>query len=124
IPMLGVVSIAFFVSGDRATVLLACAVPIYFGVMTSLHQEVHLLVISELGLKESNSDATVQLREANNRLTQQASRDDLTGLANRSAFMESLHESATTSRADGSTIGVLYFDIDRFKVVNDSLGHG
>src|SRR5262249_35067248 len=98
-------------------------VPIYFGVMTSLHHEVHSLVISELQLKESNSDATVQLQEANSRLTFQAARDDLTGLANRSAFMESLHEAAETSRRDGSTIGVLYFDIDRFKVVNDSLGH-
>ena len=124
IPMLGVVSVAFFVSGDRATVLLACAVPIYFGVMTSLHHEVHSLVISELQLKESNSDATVQLQEANSRLTYQAARDDLTGLANRSAFMESLHDAAASSRHDGSTIGVLYFDIDRFKVVNDSLGHG
>ncbi|MGO9874382.1 MAG: putative bifunctional diguanylate cyclase/phosphodiesterase [Acidimicrobiia bacterium] len=124
IPMLGVVAIAFFASGDRSTVLLAFAVPIYFGVMTSLHQEVHTVVISELQLKESNSEATVRLREANSRLVRQASRDDLTGLANRSAFMDSLQESAAAARRDGNTIGVLYFDIDRFKVVNDSLGHG
>jgi len=124
IPMLGVVAVAFFLSGDRATVLLAFAVPIYFGVMTSLHQEVHAVVISELQLKESNSEATAQLREANGRLVRQASRDDLTGLANRSAFMESLQQAAAAARRDGNTIGVLYFDIDRFKVVNDSLGHG
>jgi diguanylate cyclase (GGDEF)-like protein len=124
ISMLGVVAIAFFLSGDRSTVLLAFAVPIYFGVMTSLHQEVHAVVISELQLKESNGEATIRLREANSQLTQQASRDDLTGLANRSAFMASLQEAAATARRDGNTIGVLYFDIDRFKVVNDSLGHG
>lgn len=124
VPMLGVVAIAFFLSGDRSTVLLAFAVPIYFGVMTSLHQEVHAVVISELQLKESNSEATVQLREANGRLIRQASRDDLTGLANRSAFMESLQDAVATACRDGNTVGVLYFDIDRFKVVNDSLGHG
>jgi len=124
VPMLGVVAVAFFLSGDRSTVLLAFAVPIYFGVMTSLHQEVHAVVISELQLKESNSEATVRLREANGRLVRQASRDDLTGLANRSAFMESLQQAAAAARRDGNTIGVLYFDIDRFKVVNDSLGHG
>ena len=124
VPMLLVVTVAFFMSGDRASVLLAFAIPIYFAVMTSLHHDVHTLVISELELKERNDDANVRLREANSRLILQTSRDDLTGLANRSAFMESLEHAAADARRDGTTIGVLYFDIDRFKVVNDSLGHG
>ena len=124
VPMLAVVAIAFWASGDRATVLLGFAVPIYFAVMTSLHHEVHNVVISELQLKESNDEATVQLREANGLLIEQAKCDDLTGLANRSAFMENLERVAANARRDGTTIGVLYFDIDRFKVVNDSLGHG
>jgi len=124
VPMLGVVAIAFWASGDRATVLLAFAVPIYFVVMTSLHHEVHNVVISELRLKEQNDAANIQLREANGQLIEQAKHDDLTGLANRSAFMENLERVAASARRDGTTIGVLYFDIDRFKVVNDSLGHG
>lgn len=124
VPMLGVVAVSFYLSGDRATVLLGFAVPIYFVVMTSLHHEVHSVVISELQLKERNDDVNIALREANTRLTQQASRDDLTGLVNRSAFMESLQRATASARREGSTLGVLYFDIDRFKVVNDSLGHG
>jgi diguanylate cyclase (GGDEF)-like protein len=124
IPMLGVVAIAFFASGDRSSVLLAFAIPIYFFVMTSLHHEVHSLVISELQLKESNDDANIALRESNSRLMLQTTRDDLTGLANRPAFMESLQHASAAARREGTTIGVLYFDIDRFKVVNDSLGHG
>ena len=124
VPMLLVVAVAFFASGDRSTVLLAFAVPIYFVVMTSLHHEVHSVVISELQLKERNDDANVQLREANSRLVVQTSRDDLTGLANRLAFMEKLQFATERAQQSGSTIGVLYFDIDRFKVVNDSLGHG
>lgn len=124
VPMLGVVAIAFFVYGDRASVLLACAVPIFFAVMTLSYHEVHALVIRELELKERNDDANVRLREANSRLVVQTSRDDLTGLANRSAFMESLQRATAEARGAGTTIGVLYFDIDRFKVVNDSLGHG
>jgi diguanylate cyclase (GGDEF)-like protein len=123
-PMLLVVTVAFFMSGDRASVLLAFAIPIYFVVMTSLHHDVHTLVISELELKERNDDTNIRLREANSRLIVQTSRDDLTGLANRSAFMECLEHAVADSRRDGTTIGVLYFDIDRFKVVNDSLGHG
>jgi diguanylate cyclase (GGDEF)-like protein len=124
VPMLLVVTVAFFATGDRSSMLLACAVPIYFGVMTSLHHEVHSLVISELELKERNDDTNVQLREANSRLVVQTTRDDLTGLANRSAFMESLQRATIEARRSGTMIGVLYFDIDRFKVVNDSLGHG
>ena len=124
VPMLLVVTVAFWASGDRSSVLLAFAVPIYFVVMTSLHHEVHNVVISELELKERNDDANVKLREANSRLVVQTSRDDLTGLANRSAFMEKLQRAAEKAEQAGTTIGVLYFDIDRFKVVNDSLGHG
>ena len=85
--MLGVVGVAFIASGDRVTRLLGFAVPIYFIVMTSLHHEVHTVVVSELQLQEQNDEANVQLREANAQLSRQALRDDLTGLANRPAFM-------------------------------------
>ena len=123
IPMLGLVGITFLASGDRVTRLLGFAVPIYFIVMTSLHHEVHNVVISELQLQEQNDDANVQLREANSQLSQQALRDDLTGLANRPAFMARLDAAVAAARRDRTTIGVLYLDIDRFKVINDSLGH-
>ena len=123
IPMLGVVGVAFISSGDRVTRLLGFAVPIYFIVMTALHHEVHSVVISELQLQERNDEANAQLREANTRLSQQALRDDLTGLANRAAFMDRLSAAVAAARRDHTMIGVLYLDIDRFKVVNDSLGH-
>ena len=47
------------------TRLLGFAVPIYFIVMTSLHHEVHAVVVSELQLREHNDEANAQLREAN-----------------------------------------------------------
>ena len=123
IPMLGVVGVVFLASGDRVTRLLGFAVPIYFIVMTSLHHEVHTVVVSELELQEQNDEANVQLRAANAQLSQQALRDDLTGLANRPAFMARLDAAVAAARRDRTTIGVLYLDIDRFKVINDSLGH-
>src|SRR4029078_5967011 len=64
IPMLGVVGIAFIASGDRVTRLLGFAVPIYFIVMTSLHHEVHTVVVSELQLQEQNDEAKAQLPPA------------------------------------------------------------
>jgi diguanylate cyclase (GGDEF)-like protein len=123
IPMLGVVGITFVTSGDRVTRLLGFAVPIYFIVMTSLHHEVHSVVISELQLQEQNDEANAQLRAANTQLSQKALRDDLTGLANRAAFMERLDAAVAAARRDRTMIGVLYLDVDRFKVINDSLGH-
>ncbi len=50
-------------------------------------------------------------------------RDPLTGLANRAAFIEHLERAVASACRKGTTIAVLYFDLDRFKVVNDSLGH-
>jgi diguanylate cyclase (GGDEF)-like protein len=91
--------------------------------MTVSHRDVHAVVVSELQLRERNDEANAQLREANGRLERQALRDELTGLANRSAFEGALERSLLAARRTGRLVAVLYFDIDRFKVVNDSLGH-
>lgn len=123
IPLLVPIAIVFMSSDDRVTRLLGFAVPIYFIVMTSLHHEVHGVVVSELQLREINDDANAQLREANAELTRRALRDELTGLANRAAFVDLLQRAVGDAGRDGTIVGVLYFDVDRLKVVNDSLGH-
>jgi diguanylate cyclase (GGDEF)-like protein len=53
-------------------------------------------------------------------LEHEARYDQLTGLANRSTFERSL---SALSRADDRTVFVVMFDLDRFKEVNDTLGH-
>ncbi|MDQ1383416.1 MAG: hypothetical protein QOG65_795 [Actinomycetota bacterium] len=123
IPLLLIVSLAFTLSGDRVTRLLGIAVPIYFIVMASLHQEVHGVVVSELQLREHNDETNAQLRDANAQLVRRALRDELTGLANRAAFVDLLQRAVGDAREHGTIVGVLYFDVDRLKIVNDSLGH-
>ena len=49
--------------------------------------------------------------------------DSLTGLENRAKFLERLGEAVATSIRTARRLGVLYIDLDRFKDVNDSLGH-
>ena len=53
----------------------------------------------------------------------QAHHDALTGLANRTYFIERLGESLTEARHSQRTGALLFIDLDRFKMVNDSLGH-
>jgi diguanylate cyclase (GGDEF)-like protein len=49
--------------------------------------------------------------------------DPLTGIANRGAFMESAERVVERCRRDSAAISVMMFDLDRFKVVNDTHGH-
>lgn len=49
--------------------------------------------------------------------------DDLTGLANRTLFRDSLRKSMARAKRNGRLMGLLFFDLDRFKSVNDELGH-
>jgi diguanylate cyclase (GGDEF)-like protein/PAS domain S-box-containing protein len=56
-------------------------------------------------------------------LEQRILRDELTGLPNRRRLVERLEEAITHARETCTTVGVIFLDLDRFKLVNDSLGH-
>jgi len=57
------------------------------------------------------------------RSTHLATHDTLTGLPNRALFRDRLEQSVAWSRREGAALAVLYLDLDRFKEVNDTLGH-
>lgn len=65
-----------------------------------------------------------QRKKAEEQLTYSASHDSLTGLPNRSVFIDLLdHAVACRKRRPELNFALLFLDLDRFKVVNDSLGH-
>ena len=49
--------------------------------------------------------------------------DSLTGLANRALFTDRLKQALIKAERTGQRVAVLYIDVDRFKVINDSFGH-
>ncbi|BCJ54249.1 hypothetical protein Asp14428_57240 [Actinoplanes sp. NBRC 14428] len=57
------------------------------------------------------------------RAVHEAQLDPLTGLPNRVMFTGRLEQSLLEGHDRGETVGVLFIDLDRFKPVNDSLGH-
>jgi len=57
------------------------------------------------------------------RIWQQANFDSLTGLANRNLFSERLSDAIVASENNKSRLALLFIDLDRFKYVNDTLGH-
>jgi diguanylate cyclase (GGDEF)-like protein len=65
----------------------------------------------------------LQLREEAERARSSADRDGLTGLAGRNSFTRSVNEALDRARRGGHAAALLYIDLDRFKGVNDTLGH-
>lgn len=61
---------------------------------------------------------------AQNRLNHIAFHDELTGLPNRTLFQKNLSQALSNADQTQQPVAVLFMDLDRFKNINDSLGHG
>lgn len=62
-------------------------------------------------------------RALEGRLAHEALHDDLTGLPNRHLLRDRLETAVARCQREGRLVGVLFLDLDRFKVVNDGSGH-
>lgn len=71
---------------------------------------------------ETWRDLTEQ-RRADSRIRHLAMYDGLTGLANRSHFQEQLKRSLERAEAENKPLALFFVDLDRFKSINDTLGH-
>ena len=73
-------------------------------------------------LLATTQDITEQ-KAAEAALLHQAFHDPLSGLPNRLLFLDRLGQALNRLARQTWTVGVIYLDVDRFKVINDSLGH-
>ena len=78
----------------------------------------------DLGLFAGNGSEIERLRGVIARLMHTTAHDPLTGLPTRSVLLEQLEQELKRDASDGAEIAILFVDLDNFKLVNDSLGHG
>jgi diguanylate cyclase (GGDEF)-like protein/PAS domain S-box-containing protein len=62
-------------------------------------------------------------KQAEERVHYLATHDALTGLPNRAMFWQMVALAIDSAKRRGCKVGILYIDLDRFKIINDSLGH-
>jgi diguanylate cyclase (GGDEF)-like protein len=75
------------------------------------------------GLEADIANRTYRLESANRQLRHLAMHDPLTGLPNRVLLDDRLAQAIARAERDGRSFAVLACDLDRFKLINDSLGH-
>jgi diguanylate cyclase (GGDEF)-like protein len=74
--------------------------------------------------KVKRQDLECMVQQATAELRYHANHDTLTDLPNRRLFADRLQQAILLARRTGEKLGLLYIDLDGFKVVNDTLGHG
>jgi diguanylate cyclase (GGDEF)-like protein len=76
-----------------------------------------------IGICANLAGIAIESCQAAERIRHLAHHDDLTGLPNRLLFNYQLPKALARAQRDGTSVGVLFLDLDRFKIINDTLGH-
>ncbi|MBX9244799.1 diguanylate cyclase [Actinotalea ferrariae] len=107
--------------GARATV--TAASDIVDAVAAGVNALGEELAASYDEIEQRVADRTAELAVATQELRRRALHDDLTGLANRTAFWDRLAHRLDVGDGPRTRCAVLFLDLDDFKTVNDTLGH-
>lgn len=87
------------------------------------HQYTRQLEISRSELEKLVSERTRELESAKRLAEREARVDSLTGVRNRRSFLAESENRLKLARRKGLSVGLLLFDIDYFKSINDNYGH-
>ena len=75
------------------------------------------------GLEQRVADRTADLEALTEQFRHLAYHDELTGLPNRALFVDRLNKSIAHCERTDSKLAVMFLDLDKFKIINDTLGH-
>lgn len=96
------------------------------------NDEIYPIWLSVYSVKDENNTSThfvgifsdiTARKNAENQLKQLAHYDALTGLANRTQFIERLKWTLEVAKRSDAEASLMFLDLDRFKLINDTLGH-
>ncbi len=124
--------VAQFIEDDREVIRFQREKFISAETVTDCHKNLHWMQTVKRPL--ASADGTVQhllgigtditaRKKAEDQILHQAFHDILTDLPNRALLINRLEQALARSARTGDAIGLLFIDLDNFKVINDSLGH-
>lgn len=111
-------------TGPRTEPIMAEMQAVYFGVLVIMLISICLLMMHLSGIRQRATQHKRELGEALDKLRELSIRDELTGLFNRRHMLELLGTERARSERSGQPWSVALIDVDHFKAVNDSHGHG
>lgn len=97
-----------------------------YGVLSACSAQARRYSPDEINFVQSVANvlsAAIERREAEQRLSHLAQFDPLTGLPNRNLFRDRLARAVARAQRDDLIVALLFLDLDRFKEINDTLGH-
>ena len=123
-------------TGDRATRNLELHLKRKEDLLSGIGDGVVMVELSAMGMYKPRPDGSGEFlgtygvardisarKQAEATVTFQAYHDLLTGLPNRALFKDRLGQALAQARRHGQPMAVMFLDMDRFKIVNDTLGH-
>jgi diguanylate cyclase (GGDEF)-like protein len=110
------ISIGLFLSPDPLRWVLGIVILVFMIGMIDITLQTYSAVLKAMS-------ATQEQKRLTARFERLARFDAMTGLENRGAFQERLQAELTEALANGDNLAVLWVDLDKFKEINDSLGH-
>ena len=97
-----------------------------FGVLDVHATEAHRFSAKDVPFVQAAANVladAIERHAADQALRHRVLHDSLTGLPNRLSFVDALGEALTKATISASPVGILFLDLDHFKLINDSLGH-